>query len=90
MTRPRNRIIRQLMLGAAALAMGVLALAQDSGEKPETEITDENVLEVVDANGNGRITCAEARKAGVSTPVPREHPAYKYMRDGDGDGQVCE
>ena len=23
-------------------------------------------------------------------PVPRDHPAYVYMRDGDGDGWVCE
>ena len=41
--------------------------------------------------GNGRITCAEARRHGI-TPVPRSHPAYRYMRDGDGDGDgvVCE
>lgn len=23
-------------------------------------------------------------------PVPRGHPAYPFMRDGDGDGVVCE
>ena len=42
-----------------------------------------------DDNGNGRITCAEARAHGIA-PVPRGHPAYPYMRDGDGDGVVCE
>ena len=42
-----------------------------------------------DDNGNGRITCAEARRHGIA-PVPRGHPAYAYMRDGDGDGIVCE
>ena len=42
-----------------------------------------------DDNGNGRITCAEARRHGIA-PVPRNHPAYRYMRDGDGDGVVCE
>ena len=42
-----------------------------------------------DDNGNGRITCAEARRHGIA-PVPRAHPAYRYMRDGDGDGVVCE
>ena len=42
-----------------------------------------------DDNGNGRITCAEARRHGIA-PVPRGHPAYPYMRDGDGDGVVCE
>ena len=46
-------------------------------------------LSMYDDNGNGRITCAEARAHGI-TPVPREHPAYQYMRDGDGDGIVCE
>ena len=39
--------------------------------------------------GNGRITCKEARRHGIA-PVHRSHPAYRYMRDGDGDGVVCE
>ena len=42
-----------------------------------------------DDNGSGRITCAEARRHGIA-PVVRGHPAYAYMRDGDGDGVVCE
>ena len=42
-----------------------------------------------DDNGNGRVTCAEARRHGIA-PVHRGHPAYPYMRDGDGDGVVCE
>ena len=42
-----------------------------------------------DDNGNGRISCAEARRHGIA-PVRRGHPAYRYMRDGDGDGIVCE
>ena len=42
-----------------------------------------------DDNGNGRITCAEARAHGIA-PVRRGHPAYQYMRDADGDGVVCE
>ena len=42
-----------------------------------------------DDNGNGRITCAEARAHGIA-PVSKDHPAYPYMRDGDGDGVVCE
>lgn len=42
-----------------------------------------------DDNGNGRITCAEARRHGIA-PVPRGHPAYPFMRDADGDGVVCE
>ena len=46
-------------------------------------------LELWDSNGNGRITCAEAREHGIA-PVPRDHPAYRFMRDADGDGVVCE
>lgn len=46
-------------------------------------------LRLYDDNGNGRITCAEARRHGIA-PVSRDHPAYAYMRDGDGDGVVCE
>ena len=42
-----------------------------------------------DDNGNGRITCAEARAHGIA-PVRADHPAYPYMNDGDGDGVVCE
>ena len=42
-----------------------------------------------DDNRNGRITCAEARRHRI-VPVHRSHPAYQYMRDGDGDGVVCE
>ena len=46
-------------------------------------------LALWDDNGNGRITCAEARAYGIA-PVRRGHPAYHYMRDADGDGVVCE
>ena len=48
-----------------------------------------NALALYDDNGNGRITCKEARRHGIA-PVPRSHPAYRFMRDGDGDGVVCE
>ena len=48
-----------------------------------------NALELWDSDGDGRITCKEARNHGIA-PVKRGHPAYKYMHDGDGDGWVCE
>jgi len=48
-----------------------------------------DVLQKYDDNRNGRITCKEARRHGIA-PVPSSHPAYPYMRDGDGDGIVCE
>jgi hypothetical protein len=49
----------------------------------------DDALVLYDDNSNGRITCAEARAHGIA-PVRREHPAYQYMRDPDGDGVVCE
>ena len=48
-----------------------------------------DALSLYDDNRNGRITCSEARRHGIA-PVPREHPAYRFMRDGDGNGVVCE
>ena len=42
-----------------------------------------------DANGNGKISCKEARDAGIA-PVRLGHPAYPHMNDRDGDGIVCE
>ena len=46
-------------------------------------------LDLWDDNGNGRISCREARRHGIA-PVRSDHPAYRFMRDGDGDGTVCE
>lgn len=54
---------------------------------PSSGTTD--ALRLWDDNGNGRITCREARRHGIA-PVPRGHPAYPFMHDGDGDGVVCE
>ena len=48
-----------------------------------------DALAMWDDNGNGRISCAEARNHGIA-PVRRGHPAYPYMNDRDGDGVVCE
>ena len=50
---------------------------------------DADALALYDDNRNGNITCAEARRHGIA-PVSRSHPAYPHMRDGDGDGVVCE
>ena len=57
--------------------------------EPARSASASDVLALYDDNGNGRITCAEARRHGIA-PVPRDHPAYPFMRDGDGDGVVCE
>ncbi len=44
-----------------------------------------DALRLYDDNGNGSIS----RAHGIA-PVERGHPAYAFMRDGDGDGVVCE
>ena len=54
-----------------------------------TKASEVDALAMYDDNGNGRITCAEARAHGIA-PVHRGHPAYEFMRDTDGDGVVCE
>ena len=62
------------------------------GETPTVTTSLAGGSEVIaawDDNRNGRISCAEARAHGIA-PVTREHPAYPFMRDGDGDGVVCE
>lgn len=46
-----------------------------------------DVLARYDDNGSRQITCREAKRRGIA-PVAQEHPAYRYMRDGDG--AVCE
>lgn len=47
-------------------------------------------LSSVDANGNGEVTIKEAKDAGYSMPITRDHWLYQYMRDNDGDGMVGE
>ena len=67
------------------------ATATPTRAAPATPSSDTEVdaLALWDDNGNGRITCAEARAHGIA-PVHRGHPAYQYMHDADGDGVVCE
>ena len=63
---------------------------QEAAPSPETPGPGEaEALRRWDTNGNGRITCREARAHGIA-PVRRGHPAWRFMRDGDGDGVVCE
>ena len=65
------------------------AAATPTARPTPTPAPDVDALALWDDNGNGRITCAEARAHGIA-PVRRGHPAYQYMRDADGDGIVCE
>ena len=66
-----------------------VASTQNPPPTPEPPLSASDALARWDDNGNGRITCAEARRYGIA-PVRRDHSAYPYMRDADNDGTVCE
>lgn len=66
-----------------------LATSDLPDSRPASPPEGVEALRLWDDNRNGRITCREARRHGIA-PVPRGHPAYPFMHDGDGDGVVCE
>ena len=63
--------------------------AASPGQRDRPSGGQDDALALYDDNHNGTITCKEARRHGIA-PVHRSHPAYRHMRDGDGDGVVCE
>ena len=81
--------LETILSGCSSVDMVV----SDTGASPSTATpyptAVANALAMYDDNGNGRISCAEARAHGIA-PVRSDHPAYPYMNDGDGDGVVCE
>ena len=84
--------LERILRGCANTAMEPMvcrATGTPSGGAGRAAGTRDNVLARYDDNRNGRITCKEARRHGIA-PVRWTHPAYRYMRDGDGDGVVCE
>ena len=65
-----------------ALEAMVCTIPSASGAAPASApASGDDALALYDDNRNGRITCKEARRHGIA-PVPRSHPAYRYMRDG--------
>ena len=84
--------LEQVLSGCESTEMEPLtchsAAVRDQGANRVPENGD-GALARYDDNRNGRITCKEARRHGIA-PVSRDHSAYRYMRDGDGDGTVCE
>ena len=77
------------MKNAMRLILAGMLCTMLAAQEPEQE-EGEAILEKCDANKNGTITCAEASACGLETPITKDHPAYQYMNDRDGDGQVCE
>ena len=86
--RAETEAIDQVLAGCETTEMIFLAQGAPTSTPP-TNAPDGDALAMYDDNGNGRITCAEARAHGIA-PVHRGDPAYKYMQDRDGDGVVCE
>ena len=78
----------RVLAGCASAAM-IVTNAAGAAAAPRDTAASSDALALYDDNGNGRITCKEARRHGIA-PVPRGHPAYIYMHDRDGDGVVCE
>ena len=75
---------------STALEPVVCAVPSASASEPASgPATGNDALALYDDNRNGKITCKEARRHGIA-PIPRSHPAYRHMRDADGDGVVCE
>ena len=78
----------QVLAGCASTALITVARgAAPATAAPTVAVPD--AIAAWDDNRNGRVSCAEARAHGIA-PVTRDHPAYPFMRDGDGDGVVCE
>ena len=68
-------------------------VAAETTATPVTEAATTNVqddISMIDTNGNGKVTIAEAKAAGYSMPIYSDHWLYKYMDDRDHDGMVGE
>ena len=82
--------IDQVLAGCTSTELVIVAPGGAIAANPTPPpASDVDALALYDDNGNGRITCSEAKAHGIA-PVHRGHPAYEYMRDADDDGVVCE
>ncbi|ANU27042.1 DNA/RNA non-specific endonuclease [Planococcus versutus] len=66
-----------------------LGLTESESTDLNSSATNEDVS-IVDTNGNGQVTIKEAKAAGFSMPITRDHWLYQHMRDNDNDGMVGE
>jgi hypothetical protein len=60
----------------------------ESKPTPSTNSSAAGDLSSVDKDSNGQVTIKEAKDAGFSMPITRDHWLYPYMRDNDHDGMV--
>ena len=82
-------VVAVLLLSAMSVTAGCASVMAPERRCSPLRDNSREVLERYDDDGNGRITCKEARQHRIA-PVPCSHPAYPYMLDGDKDGVVCE
>ena len=87
--RQEAESLERILKNCGSTEMKPLVCHSASAPATEDASPGARVLAMYDDNGNGRITCKEARRHGIA-PVARDHPAYPYMHDADGDGIVCE
>ena len=92
--RREAQALEQVLSNCSSTDMMFHAASTHGGQRPgkpapSPAAADTDALARWDDNRNGRISCAEARRHGIA-PVASGHPAYRYMRDGDNDGVVCE
>ena len=90
--RDEAEALERILSGCKSTALEAIVCSVPSSSRAgaaSAPAGGDDTLALYDDNRNGRITCKEARRHGIA-PVPRSHPAYRYMRDGDGDGVVCE
>ena len=81
-------VLDRVLSTCSSTELSMLADGTAPAAAPAAVRTNDSIAQW-DDNGNGRVSCAEARAHGIA-PVSRDHPAYPFMRDGDGDGVVCE
>ena len=90
--RPEAAALESILSSCESTALEPIVCDMPSPLAPSAAsgpVVGSDALALYDDNGNGTITCKEARRHGIA-PVRRSHPAYAFMRDGDGDGVVCE
>ena len=71
-------------------SLGLTGKKTSNSNSNATTSNTKGDLSSVDTNGNGQVTIKEAKAAGYSMPITRDHWLYPYMDDRDGDGQVGE
>ena len=54
------------------------------------EIRSDFSMTEPDGAGSDPVMLASVADQDGIAPMHQSHPAYRYMRDGDGDGIVCE